>query len=299
MRVIWRSGPRGASWLEIDTQLARLAESQHPDLQIDVAAGGGRDNLAALKAGACQLATSIDFLGAAAYTGQEPFGGDAFPRLRTLYSGWPIIPFHLIHEPDPAADMSALLTSPGLRIGIPPTSTSDELTFRRVLAFYGASYQTIGAAGGTVLHRDYTDLVESFASGKIDYLFGATAAPATVLSRLGASGARHGVLAPLPDDLVDHLASIGYARTTIPAGTYPALQAGNVRTAGMPSALFTTDQLPEALTYAIVTSTLTNVGQLRAIHPSLANATFASPDPDVVPAHPGARRAAENLDRHR
>jgi hypothetical protein len=116
------------------------AMDEHVERQRSRLVAGGRTGLSAPHAGG-------------AGQGEQP--GPVFQGVRDVARCQVLVFFEPQHEPGiecpgsvhgtrapkpgPAADMSALLSSPGLRIGIPPTSTSDELTFRRVLAFYGAS----------------------------------------------------------------------------------------------------------------------------------------------------------------
>ncbi|EIV96283.1 hypothetical protein [Frankia sp. QA3] len=151
-----------------------------------------------------------------------------------------------------------MLSTPGGRIAVPPTSTSDELTFRRVLEYYGTSYAGLAARGVGVLHANYTDIAAAFARGEVSYLFGATAAPAAVIAEIGGivaagdradggagsaapgesrsgdetggrDGARDGaaraILLPLPDDLIAHLGRRwSYLEGVIPADYYPGMQ---------------------------------------------------------------------------
>jgi TRAP transporter TAXI family solute receptor len=290
MQLRWLSGPRGASWLEIDTALARLIEPDLSGTAIRVVPGGGRENIASLAAGMADLATSIDQLAAAAIRGEDPFGPGPIEQLRALGQGWMRIPFHVVHAvgAGPASLRDALVT-PGLRIGVPPRSTSDELTFRRVLELCGSSYQAIVAAGGLVIHADYTALSEHFEAAEIDYFFGATAAPSQAI-QLMAQGARATELLAIEDRVAKDLVNAGYAAGVLVAGTYPLMQSRDIPTVEMSSILLTTTALPDSLATEITRSLLGQVDAVRAIHPSLIGFGSLVKDDTLVALHEGVRR---------
>jgi TRAP transporter TAXI family solute receptor len=165
------------------------------------------------------------------------------------------------------------------------------LTFQRVLSFYGLSYATLAAGGSEVFHGSYTDILEAFRGGRVDHLFGATAAPADVIADIGAAG-RGARLAPLPSDLVTHLASASYRPGVIRRGTYPSMQEADVPTVYMRTTFLTSIAVPDDVVEAVTSTLLANLGDLPAIHPSLAAFEPAAAGASLpVPLHPGAERA--------
>jgi uncharacterized protein len=287
MQLLWLSGPRGASWLQVDTALAELIE---PDLlgpTIRVVPGGGAANLAKLAAGEADLATSVTHLAAAAVRGDSPFGPTPMDNLRTLGQGLLRIPFHVVHAGDArTSDLSEALATPGLRIGVPPPSTSDELTFRRVLELSDSCYDRISSNGGVVIHGDYEVLADHFVAAEIDCFFGATAPPSTSVERM-ASGARKARLLPLGNVVAQGLLAAGFSAGTIPVDTYPEMQAHDISTVQMSSILLTTRALPERIAAAITASLLARADAVRRVHPSLAAfGGLVASDP-VIALHDG------------
>ncbi len=294
--MTWLAGPAGGGWYAMAEALAGLIDREHPDLGLTVAGGGGRNNPAHIQDGAGQLAMSIDFLVAAAYAGRSPYEGRPMPAINTLGTGWSPLPFHLLRGRECTSDFRAAVTGRGVRIAIPAKDTSDELTFQRVLAFYGTSYERIAGDGGRVVHGTYDEIVAALTRGKADYLFGATTKPAVIIAEAGA-GARPLRLESLPADLMAHLTrAYGYGRGIIPAATYPALQSADITTTFMETIFMISAAVPEESAYRIARTLLTHRAELIAISASMADfdprQAWRNPP---APLHPGAVRAYREL----
>jgi len=216
--VAWATGPEGASWHAINLGIACLLAEKTRSINIRVVAGGGKDNPTRVQSGESQFATSIDFLSAAAYRGMPPYEKPHL-KLRTVGIGWSPLPFHLVGSNKATSGLREALQSGRWRIGVPLRSTSDELTFQRILLFYGTSYDKLTASGSQVMFGNYNELTCDFANNRTDYVFGATPAPATAVTAMGDSVAR-GRLLPLPADLTEYQkASYGYGCGKIGVGT--------------------------------------------------------------------------------
>lgn len=289
MRWRWATGPEGGSWHRINAGLARLLAGAGIDIEIVPA--GGRENPTRVERGDCHFGTTIDVIAAAALHGRDPYDA-GHPALRCLGTGWSPLPFHYAAARDDGRSLLEALRRPGARFGIPPRSTFDELTFRRVMAFAGTSYEAIAAAGGTVRHADYRQLPQDFVAGATDYVFGATSAPGEPIRQLAArpGGAR---LTALDDALIAQLAhAYGYGRGVVRASDYPGLAARDLPTAVMDTVFLVHRDVPEAVVHRVMTALIARRAELPAIHPSLAafdprNAGNATP----VPLHPGAAAA--------
>ncbi|HXV94887.1 MAG TPA: TAXI family TRAP transporter solute-binding subunit [Pseudonocardia sp.] len=292
--LTWYTGPHGATWHLVDSGIGELVGGGPGGAPlVEVREGGGLDNPAVVGDGGCpdRVGTTVDFLAAAARRGHEPYDR-AFPRLATLGSGWSTLPFHLVRSGEGPDGLDRILREPDGRIAVPPPSTSDELTFRRVLGFYGTSYAGLADRGITVRHAGYTDIGTAFARGEVDYLFGATAAPAEVVAGIGRS-TRGGVLLPLPADLVAHLASRwAYTPGTIPADHYPGMQAGDLPTVLMRTTYVVHADADTDTVFRVTDAMLTRRAAVAALHPSMARFDPADLCRDTpVPLHEGSRRA--------
>ncbi|MBL8702407.1 MAG: TAXI family TRAP transporter solute-binding subunit [Alphaproteobacteria bacterium] len=287
----WATGPEGGSWHRINVGIARLLAAAVPGLEIEIVAAGGRENPELVDRGDCGFGTTIDFVAADALGGRAPYDR-AHPNLRSIGTGWSPLPFHFATARSDRRTLLEALRRPGARFGIPPRSTFDELTFRRVMAFAGTSYDAIAAAGGAVLHADYRRLPQAFVAGDVDYFFGATSAPGDPVRELARrpAGAR---LAEIDAVVIRHLAEAhGYGTGVIRGTHYPDLTTGDLATAVMDTVFLVHRDMPAELVRAITRALIAHRHELPAIHASLEafdprRSAAASP----VPLHPGAEAA--------
>ncbi|MFF0725835.1 TAXI family TRAP transporter solute-binding subunit [Streptomyces sp. NPDC004134] len=290
--LTWLGGNPGDGWYEMTAGLVRLLGGRDPALRLKLAAGGGRENLTRIRDGAGHVGMSTDVVVAAAYNGGPPFGAP-MTGLRVLGTGWSALPYNLLRAADAGAGLGEAIAGPrGGRFGAPPADTTDELMFRAVTAYYGATYDDIRARGGRVLLDGYDALVRALHAGEVDHVFGATTLPAPSIAA-AAGGARRLALAPLPAELRAHLArSYGCTPGVIPAGTYPGLHTGDVATCFAETVLVVSAQLAQDTAYALTRLLLGGLGRLPGVHPSLAAFNPATAWRNVpAPLHPGAARA--------
>ena len=288
----WLAGPVGGGWHDLAQGLAGIVNEEMPGVDIVVIGGGGSDNPRMIQNGEGQIGMSVDFLIAAAFRGQSPYGPVRMTNINTLGRGWSPLPFHLLCAEGVPRDLREAIARPRLRIAVPPKDTSDELTFRRVMDFYRVSYEAIERNGGLVFHGSYDVIADALRQGHVDYLFGATTKPAKVIRSIG-EGDRTIALAAMPPDLMKHLADqYGYGTGIIAGDTYPKLQTGDIETTFMDTVLMISADVVEDHAYRIATILLKRHARLAAKHPCLA-----SFDPRTAwrhapaPLHPGAERA--------
>jgi TRAP transporter TAXI family solute receptor len=287
----WAAGSVGGSWFTIVSGLTNLVSEADPTLTFRVVPGGGRDNPSKVQAGISQVAMGIDFLAAAAFNGTEPYRS-RHDKLRSIGGGWAPAQFHVFGPKDGPDDLRAILSQPRLRIGTTPRATSEELTLRRALAFYGSGEDRIRAGGGTFAPLEYAELVGAFADSRIDYVWGAASVPASMATEVS-NGRRAAKLLAFPDDLQEHLQkTFGYGRDAIPAGSYPTLQSGPVSVTSLEAIILVGSDLAEDTAYRLTRALIAQRGRFAAIHAVLANFDPAKHwRNQPVPLHPGAERA--------
>jgi TRAP-type uncharacterized transport system substrate-binding protein len=299
--LTWYTGPLGGTWYAVDTSIGALLGNR-PDGTplVEVRPGGGRDNPSLVaRAGPPGapnpnvVGTTVDFLAAAARRGDCPYDRP-HPELATIGAGWSTLPFHLLRSGPGPDSLVDILSEPGGRIAVPPPSTSDELTFRRVLDFYMTSYADLASRDIAVLHATYTDIESAFALEEVDYLFGATAAPADIVSRIGRT-ARGGVLLPLPAELITHLGTRwSYQPGVIPADHYPEMQQVDLATVLMRTTYVVNAAADGNTVFQLTDSMLAKRAAVAALHPSMVGLDPAQLCRDTpVPLHQAARRAYE------
>ncbi|MCC7427757.1 MAG: TAXI family TRAP transporter solute-binding subunit [Alphaproteobacteria bacterium] len=291
----WSAGSVGGSWFTIVTGLANLVMEKNPDIRLRITPGGGRDNPTKVQGGVSQIGMGIDFLAAAAMKGEDPYN-QRHDKLRSIGGGWSPAPFHVVRAATAPADLREAMTRPNLRIGTTPRATSEELTLRRTLEFYGSSYERVRQQGGSAISVSYSDLTAAFIDGRIDYFWGAAGLPSGAVAEI-AEGRRAAVLMPMPRDLMEHLQkTFGYGIGEIPAGTYPRLQSGAVPVTSLEAIIMVSADVPADFVYRFTRTLLENRGRFTQIHASMKDfnpGTAWRNQP--VPLHPGAERAYREL----
>ena len=291
------AGSLGGGWYTMGAGISALVRDENPDIQIRVVPGGGLANPTRINNGQSQMGWGIDAFTAAAARGEDPYR-EKHERLRSLGTGYSPTEHNFLRANGEGPDgFRAILSRRNLRIGTPQRSSTDEMTFQRILKFVGSSPDRIRAEGGRYLNGSYNDIAGAFGDGQVDYLYVALAKPAAILTEIG-QGRRAASLVAFPEDVRRHLTeAYAYNQGTIPTGTYPTLQANDVPVTTMDSVIVVQEAMPEPIAYAITRTLIRNKGsRLTQIHSSMA--TY---DPAVawkytgVPLHPGAARAYREL----
>ncbi|MBW8270933.1 TAXI family TRAP transporter solute-binding subunit [Caldovatus aquaticus] len=289
----WVAGSLGGGWYTMAVGLSALIREENPDLQIRVVPGGGVANATRVNNGQSPIGWGIDAFAASAARGEEPYS-QRHDKLRSLGTGYSPTEHHFLRRPDGGPeDMKAILTLRGLRIAAPQRSSTDEMTLQRILRFLGTSPERIRAEGGRYLTGSYNDIGAAYGDGQVDYLYAALARPAALFTEI-AQGRRGGRLVAFPEDVRRHLSErYAYAQGVIPAGTYPALQSGDVPVTAMDSVIMVHESLPEEIAYRITRTLIRNRGQrLAAIHASMGAWNPATSwRYEGLPLHPGAAKA--------
>lgn len=288
----WTAGALGGGWYTQATGIANMLMEANPGIRIRVVPGGGADNPKRVQQGLQQMAFGLDFLSRAAWNGEDPYAGVRHDKLRSLGTGMSPTPYHFIRAEGHNLGLKEALQSRGLKIGLPTRASSEEITFQRVMQFYGTSYDKLRNEGGRVINATYTDLVNAFGDGQVDYLFLALGLPGAAVQEI-AQGRRRASLAAFPEDVVQHLQrSFGYSSGTIPAGTYPQLQTADLFSLSMDTILLVAADMAEDVAYRLTRTLIAQRERLIQIHASLAafNPRTAWRD-TAVPLHPGAERA--------
>lgn len=289
----WVAGSVGGGWFTMAAGLSALIAEENPELRIRVVPGGGLANSTRVNNNQSHMGWGIDAFTAAAARGEDPYNA-RHENLRSLGTGYSPTEHNLLRRADAGPEgMREILTQRGLRIASPQRSSTDEMTLQRILRFLGTSPDAIRNGGGRYLNGSYADISSAFADGQVDYLYAALAKPAAILTEIG-QGRRPARLVGFPDDVRRHLIqAYAYAEGVLPAGTYPALQTGDLMVTTMDSVIMVHSTVPDEVAYRITRTLIRNRGQrLVNIHASMGAWNPAvSWRYDGVPLHPGAARA--------
>jgi len=288
---IWLGGNPGDGWYEMAGRWIEVLDETNVEHRFELEAGGGEANLTSLATGHGTLGMSIDVVLSAAYNAAEPFT-QPLRNLTCLGTGWSALPYNLLAARDTSKAFAAQILACTIRVGAPPTDTTDELMFRHVLRHYGTSYDDITARGGHILLAGYDDLVAALHAGEIDFVFGATTLPAPSIAN-AASGPRDVALVALPADVVAHLERrYGCRPGVIPPDAYPQLQDGPIATCFVDTVIVAPADLEEQAAHDITRTLLNQIDRFADIHPSLtAFNPYTAWRSVPAPVHPGAARA--------
>lgn len=292
------SGSLGGSWYTISTGLANIVQDGNSDLMLRVVPGGGRDNPTLIEQGMSQLALGVDSFAKSAFDGTEPYT-TPHKKLRSLGGEWAPNEFSVLVDVKETRTLAEILSDPKTRIGTSPRATTEEVTLRRALEFYGNSVDKINAGGGTALNNSYSQLLSSYDDNQIDVIFAAGSTPTGVALEVE-TGRRGAKILPFPEDLQAHLSEkFGYGRGTIPAGSYSeTLQPGGeaISVTTMQTILLVSEDMNEETAYKITKTLIENRSKFGAIYQAMArfNPETAWKDQPVA-LHPGAERAYREL----
>lgn len=265
--LTWLGGNPGDGWYEMSIRIVKLINRDCANLTVQLIAGGGRSNVEKIQSGEADIGLSIDVVASAARNGGAPFA-EPMLAINCIGTGWSALPYNLLGGARGPCDLNAALRQDGLRFGAPPEDTTDELVFRRVLAFCGTSYRDIAGRGGQVMLDGYDALVSALGEGRIDYVFGATTLPAQSIARAEtASGLR---LLRLPENVIAHLANDwGHSSGVIPSSIYPRLCQDGIATSFVQTVILTSVDVPESHVYFITKTLLQRREELHGIHESV------------------------------
>lgn len=288
---VWLGGNPGDGWYEMVQRWIDVLHDADAGHRFELEAGGGEANLTSLAAGHGTIGLSIDVVVSAAYNAAEPFTRP-LRSLTCLGTGWSALPYNLLAARDTSTGFADQIRARSIRVGAPPTDTTDELMFRHVLSHYRITYHDIQGAGGRVLLAGYDDLVAALHAGEIDFVFGATTLPAPSIAN-AAAGPRDVALVALPPEIVAYLAHrYGCRPGVIPPDAYPALQDGPVSTCFADTVIVAAADLDERTGYDITRALIGQLDRFAEIHPSLtAFNPYTAWRSVPAPLHLGAARA--------
>ena len=290
----WTTGQLGGGWYGMGAGLSNLV-MENSDLVFKVVPGGGKDNPSKIQAGISQVGMGLDFLSYAALKGTDPYTYE-HDKIRTIGQGWSDNIFHFIGPKDYTGNLETALKDDGLRIGVNKMGSSDELTFARIMAHYGTSYDDIRSRGGKVINGNYSDLNSAFKDGQIDFIFNAQGVPGSSVIEL-ANSRREIKLVDFPDEVIDFLSTTyGYGKGSIADGVYSSeIQDGIKKTPIMGTIMLVSEDLSDETVYTLTKTLVENTDKFGAIHNSLTGFDPATAWQTSVPLHPGAEKLYKEL----
>lgn len=135
-----------------------------------------------------------------------------------------------------------------LKISVGTQGSGIESLVRKVLAFYGATYEDIASWGGKVEFLNIGDASTLFTDGQLNAVAVLAGMPYSTVSEIAAS--RKIKLLGLDDEAMTALAAQGYLSKVIAAGTYTGLEA-DVATVGVVITVCASEKADEEVIYEV------------------------------------------------
>ena len=274
------TGPQGGSWYPLGGAIAELIKRNVPGASATVQPGAGIINVQGVETSKAEIGFGNSVSTADGAAGRDPFKAPTknVRQLATLYLQY----YQMAVLADAGIKTPADLK--GKAIGTQPRGNTGEQMTRHILEVYGLFYKDLAK----VNHGSYNDSVALMKDGHIQAFEFVSTIPAAPLLDLG--NTRNIRLLDIPEDKYQALLKLnaGYARRTIPKGTYK-FQETDVQTFGTYTHLFVRADMSEDLVYGITKALATNIPALAAVVRDVKDLTPAGMALDVgVPYHPGA-----------
>jgi TRAP transporter TAXI family solute receptor len=294
--LTWTAGPVGGGWYTIAGGIAELVRDT-TGVTIKVVPGGGTQNQPIIEKGDADMGWGLPPLLNAAWNAEDPYDkppyGKKMENLRALAGGMSLNTFHFyVGAETPFKSMDEIFKAKkAIRIALSPVGTSDEWTFRKVLAYYKTDYKELEAAGFKFFRGSYSEQASNFKDRNADAVFTFLALPGATVTE--ASVGRSLRIMNFPPELLDFLGKFGLGTGKIPKGTYPKAANADeeVTSATMGSVIVANKNMPDDVAYTVTKAVNENLDRFRKIHASLQpyEAKFG-PTATAIPLHPGAAK---------
>ena len=281
-QIKFMTGPQGGSWIPLGGAVAELLQKHVPGTTVTVLPGAGIANVKAIQQGKADLGFGNANSTADGFAGRAPFEEATRDVLNvaTLYNQY----FHLVVPAD--SDIRSVKDLKGKRVATQPRGNTGEQITREILEVNGLKYDDLAK----VHFVSYTDAVELIKNRQADAFGLITTIPASAVMDLAT--ARPVRVISVSDEAFAKMKekNAGYAKRTIPKGTYPGQETDAV-TVGTFTHVIASAKLPEDLVYNITKTLVDNREQLAVVVSAIKGTTPKEMAEDVgVPFHPGAKR---------
>jgi TRAP transporter TAXI family solute receptor len=280
----------GGSWYVLLEGLAALIQRIHPEIAITVVEGGGVENHSLIGTGRLPMGVINPPMTVAALAGTPPYDR-AYTDLRVGISNLTTnhLQFMVAREvPILSLGDWAERRYP-LRIPVDRVGTVDRLVFDLALQSSGIAESDLVTWGGELVPAaNYGEQLALYRSGRVDALWQFMGIPSP--SILAAHAHRPLKALPLPERLVQELATRGWSPAKLPSKAYDMIEAP-VTTVSMGTSLGFHASVSEDVVFSIVEAICEHPGSVHEIHEAAARFDPSeSSHNSGGPLHAGAER---------
>ncbi|XWN31551.1 MAG: TAXI family TRAP transporter solute-binding subunit [Devosia sp.] len=267
--LVMVTGTPTGTWFPTGAAFAEFADDAFGGQPISVTPGAGSiGNIMSVGAGKADMGLSYGaFLKLAKEGNNEINPGEPLPQLRAVLALVPNV-LHILKADDaPFEGLGDLATTDErVHIGTGVEGATENFALARLLAANGSSFDDVEDKGGSVSRTVTSGRNDGWQNRQfhlVSYMF---TPPHQNITRL--LNVRDGSLVSIdPDIQKTFVDDLGFAAVTIPAGTYPG-QDGEVNAIGLPTTLFTTEDVSADVVYAIVKGVAENLERMHQVSAS-------------------------------
>jgi TRAP transporter TAXI family solute receptor len=281
------TGPQGGSWGPLGGAIAEIVQKTIPGTTVTVLPGAGIANVKAIQTGRAELGFGNANSTADGFAGRAPFDEPTKDVLNvaTLYDQF----FQIVVPAD--SGIRTIADLKGKRLATQPRGNTGEQITRELLEVNGLKYDDLAK----VHFVSYSDAVELIKNRQADAFALITTIPASSVMDLATS--RPVRVISIADDALGKLRekNAGYAKLTIPKGTYPGQEVDAV-TVGTFTHVVASGKLSPDVVYKVTKAIVDNRDQLAVVVSAIKGKDAKSMGVDVgVPLHPGAKRYFDEI----
>ncbi len=216
-------GAETGSVYAMGIQIGEYINSLAPDITCTVKVGAAASNLSLLSSGDTVIAHSQSDT-----IHEALLGEGSFPeKLSGFYSVASVMEsvLHVAVSSDVPVNSFAELVEQKypLKVSVGAQGSGIESLFRKILSYYGVTYDDIASWGGKVEYLNIGDASTLFTDGQLNAVAVLAGVPYSSISEIAAS--REIKLLSLDTEAVDWLCGQGYLSKTIASGTYNGIDA--------------------------------------------------------------------------
>ena len=244
------AGQLGGGWYTMATGMAKLLQDKNAGLQLRVVPGGGTANPTKIQQGQSQIGMGLDIFAKAARDGTEIYAGNPHTKLMMLGQSFSDNYLHVMRAEGATLGFEDIFKAKNVKIGVTKAGSSDEMSYRFAMEYFGTSYDKMRANGARIVQGDYNELASAWKDKHVDYMFIVLGIPGAAVIDMGQG--RKGELLAWPESLAAAMSKkYGYSRGAFPATTYPAFQTGPVATIIMATTLMISSDVSDDIAYKI------------------------------------------------
>lgn len=287
------SGMAGGGWYSAMSSIAELVKDNAPEIDIKVIPGGGLANPPRIGNNESQLGCSFPFIIADALEGKDIYAGNAYPDIRALGTGFGFDQEQFVIAQDKKISSidEIFQNKIPLNFGFLERGASEEFKARKLLEYYGLTYDDLKSWGGKVYNAAYTDLIKLMKDRHIDVVYVSGPIPSAYVTEMNIG--RPIKLLPFPEGFRDMMVEkYFFVKSVIPKGSYSDTAApADIPSLVALTTLIVNKNVPDDIVYTITKILGDNKETVRNL-----SVYFVKFDPARcwkgcgAPLHPGAEK---------